>query len=162
MELKKVTRLIVAIGIAVSLNAPALAWQAGKKPAAANKIVAYLEKLGYKYTKVSDNVWEIPFTGKNLSEFPVRITIAGGDLILVLTKLADRSAVNLSGGFAVKLLELNDTMDTVKFALSEDMLYARLELHERVVDQQELKYMLEQISGAVDEAYPQIKAFLSK
>ena len=152
----------MAVMISMSLSAPASARQAAKKPAGASKVPAFLEKLGYKYTKVSDNVWEIPFTGKNLSEFPVRITIAGGDLILVLTKLADRSAINLNGGFAVKLLELNDAMDTVKFALSEDMLYARLELHERVVDQQEFKYMLDQISGAVDEAYPQIKSFLVK
>jgi hypothetical protein len=147
--------------IAVSFRTPALARQAGKKPAA-TKISVLLEKLGYKYKKVGDNVWEIPFSGKNLSDFPVRITTAGGDLILVLTKLADRNAVNMSDGFAVKLLELNDAMDTVKFALSEEMLYARLELHERIVDQQELKYMLDQLSGAVDEAYPQIKAFLSK
>lgn len=145
------------------LNPAAYAAQTGKKPAsAASKIPALLEKLGYKYAKVGDNVWEIPFTGKNLQEFPVRVTVAGGDMILVLTKLADRDAVNLNNGFAVKLLELNDAMDTVKFALSSDMLYARLELHERIVDQQELKYMLDQISGAVDEAYPQIKSFLSK
>lgn len=159
------TFLFALFLVLVFHHSAALAQQTARKPAPTNpasKIAGMLEKLGYKYAKISDNVWEVPFTGKNLSEFPVRITIAGGDMILVLTKLADRGDVNLNNGFAVKLLELNDTMDTVKFALSDSMLYARLELHERIVDQQELKYMLEQLSGAVDEAYPQIKDFLSK
>jgi hypothetical protein len=136
--------------------------QTGKKAAPASKIPGFLEKIGYKYTKVGDNVWEIPFTGENIKNFAVRITTAGGDLILVLAKLMDRSELNLNNGLAVKLLELNDTMDTIKFALSDDMLYVRLELHERIVDAQEFKYMLEQISGAVDEAYPKIQSLLGK
>jgi hypothetical protein len=90
----------------------------------------------------------------------MRITLIGDQLIMFVD-LASRSELNLNNGLAVKLLELNDAMDTIKFALSEKSLYARMEAHERIIDLQELKYMCNQMSAAVDEAFPQIKALLN-
>jgi hypothetical protein len=45
-------------------------------------------------------------------------------------------------------------------ALSEEILYLRMDTHLRLLDDQELKYLLEQIARAADEMYPQIKQFL--
>ena len=125
-----------------------------------SKIPALLEKSGYQYKKVKEGVWQIDFQGKNLAAFQLNITLIGDQLILFVD-LANRGDLNFNSGLAVKLLELNDAMDTIKFALSEKSLYARMEAHERIIDLQELKYMCNQMSAAVDEAFAQIKSFLN-
>jgi hypothetical protein len=61
----------------------------------------------------------------------------------------------------IRLLELNHKFDWIKLALSEDMLYLRMDTHVRLVDGQELKYLVEQIANATDETYPQIKQFVN-
>ena len=124
------------------------------------KIPALLEKSGYKYTKLQENIWQIQFQGKNLKEFTLNITLLS-DQVILFVDLAGRGELKLNNGLAVKLLELNDAMDNVKFALSEKSLYARVAAHERIVDLQELKYMINQMSAATDEAFPQIKPFLN-
>ena len=130
------------------------------KSSTVGKIPTLLEKSGYQYTKLKEGVWQIHFQGKNLKEFQLKITLIADQLIMFVD-LASRDELNLNNGLAVKLLELNDAMDTVKFALSEKSLYARMEAHERIIDLQELKYMFSQMSAAVDEAFPQIKSFLN-
>ncbi|HYL78798.1 MAG TPA: hypothetical protein VEU96_31705 [Bryobacteraceae bacterium] len=134
--------------------------QAQKKSGAA-EMALLLEKSGYTYTKISDGVWEITFKGKNTGEFPVRLAI-GGDVLVTLAKLADRKDLNLQPAFLTQLLELNDSLDSIKIALSDEMLYVRMDTHLRLIDSTELKYLLEQISGATDEMYPKIKQYLPK
>ena len=130
---------------------------AGKAGAAG--LLGVLEKSGYTYTKVSDGIYEVPATGKNLKEFPLRLTQAE-DIIIVIAKLADRKDVTIKDPFTIKLLEMNDNYDVVKFALSAEMLYARIDIHARVVDVDELKSLVELMAHVVDEAYPEIKIFL--
>lgn len=134
--------------------------QAQKKSGAA-EMALLLEKSGYTYTKISDGVWEITFKGKNTGEFPVRLAI-GGDVLVTLAKLADRKDLKLQNAFLTQLLELNDSLDSIKLALSDEMLYVRMDTHLRLIDSAELKYLLEQISGATDEMYPKIKQYLPK
>ena len=83
-------------------------------------------------------------------------------MLVALAKIADREDLKLSDGFLTKLLELNDSIDSIKLALSSEMLYIRMDTKLRTVDTSELKYILEQMSGAADEIYPQIKQFLPK
>jgi hypothetical protein len=153
--------LLLAFVAVCSAQSPAAAPSAA--PAAHAKepgeIVLLLEKSGYKYTKVSDGVWEITFAGKNTGDFPVRLALAG-NIILAIAKLADRKELKLEPPFLTKLLECNDQFDFVKLALSKDMLYLRMETSTRLLDSQELKHVLEQVSAATDEIFPQIKAFL--
>lgn len=122
-------------------------------------IVGLLEKSGYTYTKVSDGVWEIPGTGKNLKEFAIRLVIAD-DILLVMVKLADRKDLKLQPALLTKLLELNHKFDSIKLALSEDTAYLRMDTHLRLLDGEELKYLVVQIANAADETYPQVKAFI--
>jgi hypothetical protein len=156
--------LLLAFVAVCSAQGPAAAPSvAPVAPAAQAKdpgeIVLLLEKSGYKYTKVSDGVWEITFAGKNTGDFPVRLALAG-NIILAIAKLADRKELKLEPPFLTKLLECNDQFDFVKLALSKDMLYLRMETSTRLFDSQELKHVLEQVSAATDEIYPQIKGFL--
>jgi hypothetical protein len=132
--------------------------QAQAKPATSG-LLAALEKSGYTYTKVGNGIYEIPATGKNIKEFPLRLTQAE-DIVIVIAKLADRKDVTLKAPFTLKLLEMNDNYDVVKFALSAEMLYARIDIHSRVMDVDELKSLVELMAHVVDEAYPEIKPFL--
>ena len=134
--------------------------RAQDKSKGAPEIVALLEKSGYSYSKVSDGVWEVPGTGKNLKEFGIRLALAD-DILLVMVKLVDRKDLTLQPTLLAKLLELNHKFDSIKLALSEDMLYLRMDTHVRLLDKQELKYLVEQIANATDETYPQIKQFVA-
>jgi hypothetical protein len=142
-----------------SQNAQAQTGQAQPNPSA-QAIAAALEKSGVPYTKVSDGVWEVPARGKNAGEFPIRIASAG-DTLLLLVKMVDRKSITLKDAMLVKMLELNDYFDTAKIALDENMLYARIDLHARLVDGPEMKYLIEQIINVVDETYPHIKPFMT-
>lgn len=129
------------------------------KTKGAPEIVALLEKSGYTYTKVSDGVWEIPGTGKNLKEFGIRLALAD-DILLVMVKIADRKDLKLQPALLTKLLELNHKFDSIKLSLSEDMAYLRMDTHLRLLDGEELKYLVTQIANAADETYPQVKQFI--
>jgi hypothetical protein len=131
-----------------------------QKAKAAPDVVSLLEKSGYGYTKVGEGVWEVPGTGKNLKEFGIRLALAD-DLLLVMVKLSERKDLRLQPALTTKLLELNHKFDSIKLALSEDMLYLRMDARLRLVDPEELKYLVEQIAHATDETYPQIKQFIA-
>ena len=152
-------RSTVPVALVLSLTSflnPAYGQDKGK---GATQIVALLEKSGYTYAKVGDGVWEVPGTGKNLKEFGIRLALAD-DILIVMVKLADRKDLKPQPALWTKLLELNHKFDSIKLALSEDMLYTRMDTHLRLLDSQELKYLVEQIANAADETYPQIKQFV--
>ena len=157
MPLLKLRAIFVAL---VSLTLVLHAAHAQEKSKSATQMVALLEKSGYSYTKVGDGVWEVPGTGKNLKEFGIRLALAD-DILIVMVKLADRKDLKPQPALWTKLLELNHKFDSIKLALSEDMLYSRMDTHLRLLDNQELKYLVEQIANAADETYPQIKQFVS-
>ena len=156
--------ILGALALALTLaSTPQVCAQTAAQPQSkspgAPELAALLEKSGYRYTKIRDGVWEITFAGKNTGEFPVRIALSD-NVVVVLAKLADRAELKLQPPFLIKMLELNNQFDSVKLALSEDMLYVRMDMHARILDPGELKYLLEQISGATDEMYPMLKEFL--
>jgi hypothetical protein len=144
----------------MSLSIGLDAAHAQDKSKGAPEVVALLEKSGYSYKKLSDGLWEIPGTGKNLKEFGIRLALAD-DILLVIVKLADRKDLKLQPALLTKLLELNHKFDSIKLALAEDMVYLRMDTHVRLLDNQELKYLVEQIANATDETYPQIKQFIA-
>lgn len=158
MKTHKALIAISALTLLFSLGICAAHAQTKSKNA--TDVVGLLEKSGYTYTKVSDGVWEIPGTGKNIKEFGIRIA-AADEILLVMVKLSDRKDVKPQPALLQKLLELNHKFDSIKFALSEDMLYLRMDTHLRLMDAQELKYLVEQVANAVDETYPQIKQFIT-
>ena len=158
----KVIVVFAMLIVIATMGSPAKGQSQTKQPAAkpaAAGLLGVIEKSGYTYTKVADGIYEVPATGKNLKEFPLRLTQAE-DLIIVIAKLADRKNITISAPLTLKLMEMNDNYDVVKFALSAEMLYARIDIHARVIDVDELKSLVELMAHVVDEAYPEIKAFL--
>ena len=151
--------LLAAIAV-LTVNRGSLWAAPQQKNMTGAELAALLDKAGYTgYTRVDEGVWEIQFKGKNLPEFAVRVALSE-DIVLIMAKLADRKKLVRTDQLFQRLLELNDMMDTVKFALSPDMLYVRIELHSRLLDEKELQYAIDQTSAAVDQSYPQIKQFL--
>ena len=155
-KLTLVSTIVALILFATPILSSTRTQTKSKSPA---DIVALLEKSGYTYTKVSDGVWEIPGTGKNLKEFGIRLVLAD-DILLVMVKLADRKDLKLQPQLLTKLLELNHKFDSIKLALSEDIAYLRMDTHLRLLDGEELKYLVTQIANAADETYPQVKQFI--
>lgn len=158
--LSKALSTLVAIVLMLSSSSGVCSAGGQDKSKGATEIVALLEKSGYSYKKVDDGLWEVPGTGKNLKEFGIRLALAD-DILLVMVKLAARKDLKLEPALLTKLLELNHKFDSIKLALSEDMLYLRMDTHVRLLDNQELKYLVEQIANAADETYPQIKPFVA-
>jgi len=154
--IKSTTALIILFLLLTSLTCSV---GAQEKPKPGSEFVGLLEKSGYSYTKVGDGLWEVPGTGKNLKEFGIRLALAD-DILLVMVRLAGRKEVKLEPTLLTKLLELNHKFDWVKLAISDEIVYLRMDTHLRLVDSQELKYLIEQIANATDETYPQIKPFL--
>jgi len=151
---------LFGIGVMLTCSSSLNAKVVQDRSKGATDIIALLEKSGYSYSKVREGVWEIPGTGKNLKEFGIRLALAD-DVLLVMVRLADRKDLKLQPALMIRLLELNHKFDWIKLALSEDMLYLRMDTHVRLVDSQELKYLVEQIANATDETYPQIKQFVT-
>src|SRR5258708_21084385 len=139
--------VVSSIASLILLTSPILSSvQAQTKTKGAPEIVALLEKSGYTYTKVSDGVWEIPGTGKNLKDFGIKLALAD-DILLVMVKLADRKDLKLQPALLTKLLELNHKFDSIKLALSEDIAYLRMDTHLRLLYGEELKYLVTQIAN---------------
>lgn len=157
MLIKGSLMLLVA-SLILSSTVVCSAWSQGNSKGAP-EIVGLLEKSGYSYRKIGDGLWEIPGTGKNLKEFEITLALAD-DILLVMVKLGARKELKLEPALLTKLLELNHKFDSIKLALSEDMVYLRMDARLRLLDNQELKYLVEQIANASDETYPQIKAFI--
>jgi hypothetical protein len=160
----KITVPLLVLALLLTLPVVCPAQAAAPEPAApqvkhASDIVLLLEESGYKYTKVTDGVWEVTFAGKNTGDFSVRLALAG-NIVLAIAKLADRKELRLEPALLTRLLECNDQFDFVKLSLSKDMLYLRMEISTRLLDAQELKHILEQVSAATDEIRPQINEFL--
>ncbi|MEW6207330.1 MAG: YbjN domain-containing protein [Acidobacteriota bacterium] len=153
-----ITALIVILLFAHSIRAQSQQDSTKQDTAKTDEIPALLQKLGYSFTKVADKVYEVPFTGKNIKNFTVRVTY-GGDVLLIICKLADRREVNTRGGLALKLIELNNDYDFVKFALSKDALYTRIDIHKRLVDADELKFLIDAMAHVVDESLLSLKRF---
>jgi hypothetical protein len=145
------------------------AWALTKKPsgpsaqdkAASAKVVQLLEASGHSYTKAKDNVWVIKFKGNQREEIPVVIIYAENMLILV-SVVAEKAEVKVTPDLMQKLLKLNDTLDRVKVGIDnkDGDVFVRIDLSLRVVDEQEFKANLEQISAAADETYAALKPFL--
>lgn len=130
-----------------------------QETAARESLLALLEKTGYEYRKSGEGIWVVTLAGKNVKEIDVVVQPAE-DNVALQTVLTERKAVADKPGLLLKLLELNHEFDTVKFAVSPEMLYARAEVPVRTLDAEYLKYLINQLAALVDEAEPQVRPFL--
>jgi methyl-accepting chemotaxis protein len=124
------------------------------------RVAQLLERSGYKYTKAADNIWTIPFSGKNLGQFQLFVTSAEG-LIVAGAIVATKDSMKLTPELMEKLLHLAHNLDRVKIGLDNDGdLFVRIEVSARTFDDTELKSNFEQVAAAADEIRAAIKPLL--
>lgn len=167
--MKKIVLFTAALLLTLLVSTETLAQTPaqGAKPASAadkagaTKTVQLLEASGYGYTKAQGNVWVIKFKGQQLAEFPV-IVIYSENMLILVSVVAEKKDYKITPDLMQKLLALNDDLDRVKVGIDKDDgdLFVRIDLSLRVVDDQEFKANLDQISAAVDETYTVLKPFL--
>lgn len=125
--------------------------------------VAFFDKLSWSYSKINANSYSTDFKGKNLKEITVVVTqVPDSDFVMVHVWLADRKDLKNLEKLTVKLAELNEEYDYMKFALGSTTVYARIDLRRSWMDPElaQLKDMIEAAAAAVDESYPKIRSFL--
>lgn len=156
-------QIVISFAFISLLSLTALA-QAQQQPqldkASAAKIVQLLEDSGHNYGKAGENVWTIRYKGNHLSEFAV-VVIGHESMLILVGVVAEKKDFNATPEMMRKLLLLNDDFDRVKVGIDKDGdLFNRIDLSLRIVDTQEFKANLEQISSAVDQTYAAIKPYL--
>ncbi len=155
MNRHHVSALLFSLVISLFASPALLRAQTDAATPDATRLVTLLDQSGYNYSKVEDGFYQVDGTGKNYKEFTVQVALSG-DIVLVMAKLADRKDLPAGEALPTRLLELNHHFDSVKLAYSDDILYIRMDNHLRLMDVDEMKYMIEQIANAADEAYPEI------
>ncbi len=128
--------------------------------ASATKIAQLLEESGHSYGKASTNVWTVKFKGNNLED--VNVIVIGHDgMLIMVSVVAEKKDYKASPELLMKLLRLNDDYDRLKIGIDDDGdLFVRIDLTLRVVDAQEFKTNVEQVSAAADEIQAVIKPYL--
>ncbi|MGE0129140.1 MAG: hypothetical protein AB7U82_13770 [Blastocatellales bacterium] len=158
--MKKQIAISFALVILSTSAALAQAQQLKLDKASAAKIVQLLEESGHNYGKAGENVWTIRYKGNHLPEFGV-IVIGHENMLILVGVVAEKKDFNATPEMMKKLLSLNDDFDRVKVGIDDDGdLFNRIDLSLRVVDTQEFKANLEQLSSTVDLTYAAIKPYL--
>ena len=128
--------------------------------ASVSKVGRLLDESGYKFTKVADSVWTIPFEGKSLPSFTV-IVSTQENIAVIFVILAKKAELNATPEMMRQLLQLNADLDKVKIGLDDsDDLFVRIDSGIRVMDVEEFKANVDQVSGATDEVHRRIKAYI--
>ena len=118
------------------------------------------EQTGYQYEKVDDRVWKFLFTGKYLAEIDV-LAIHQPPLFILGALIVPRQQLKDEPKLADTLLLLNNNLDRVKIGFNQDdVLFVRIDLSVRIVDVQELKDNIDQVSAAADYVYGAIQPYL--
>ena len=153
--------LVLAISTAFLLPLqarPRIAVQGSKDTA---KIEQLLKDAGLDPQKKRDDIWVINRHGKNIGDFGV-IVAAQSSYLLVGVLVARKGEMRSNTELNFKLLRLADSIDFVKIGLDGDEdLFVRTEIRTRLIDQQSLKEVIEDVSAAADKTYVEIKPFLA-
>src|ERR1700687_3536941 len=140
--------------------APVLFWLA-LTPAAlaqspAEKLEALIKTSGYTSSKVSDNVWTIDFTGKQLPKFKVILSASGKDkdgIVVIFANPAEKSRLPSTANFMLLLFKATHDFDYVKVGIDGDGdVFVRADIPDSV-DGAYFKNIVEQVAAGADPRY---------
>ena len=113
-------------------------------------VVALLEESGYKYSKVSENTWKFQFAAKSVHSLDVYIYYTQY-LVAAFVNIGDRKSLKLDVDTLTTLLRYNNDIDAAKVALqNDDRVVYRIETPLRVIDEDQFRYMLTQVTRGAD------------
>ena len=131
----------------------------GQDKTSSAKLPNLLEQSGYTYSKVSDNIWTIPFHGKALPDFKVMIS-TGESIAVMFVVVAEKKQLRVTPELMRSLLLMNDDFDRVKIGIDKSGdLVVRVDSTVRIMDLEELKTNIEQVAAAADEITKAIKPY---
>lgn len=148
--------LFAAILVSVLSSLPARAQSSSDN----SDIVRILDQSGYKYTDEGDNTWNLKVSGKTFQSMDVKLLVVE-DEVMVMYVVVDRDQFADTAEADHKMLELNHRFDFIKYGLSKQWLYIRIDQQRRLLDAQELKFMVTQLVNSFDESYDEIKPFIT-
>jgi Putative bacterial sensory transduction regulator len=160
MDFPRLLRMTCGLGLMAA--ALAVAAPAGTETLSLSDKTSKMERLmraddfGFKNSR-SSSVWSIPFTGKHMSNIKVILAVSeepGSDLLVVFVTVAEKRRMPVSADFMRKLLDENHQLDRVKVGFDADGdLFVREDASLRVVDEAELKNIVDQVYKSADEVY---------
>ncbi len=128
--------------------------------ASSAKVARLLNESKISYTKQSETVWSVPFEGKQLKDISVVVSTAD-PIVVVFAVVAEKKDFKLTPELMQKLLRSNQDFDRVKVGIDKDGdIFVRVDLSARLLDVEELKANVEQVSAAADEVYAFVKPSL--
>jgi hypothetical protein len=155
-----VSRLIVVIGTAAVIVLFSISSFA--QESAPVKAARLLNESKVKFTKVADNVWTIPYSGKSLKNFDV-ILSTNHDMLFMFVVPVKLKEYKPSQELFAALLNQNTQMDRVKIGIDDDKdATVRIDLSIRLVDRRELTENLDQLAAAADKIFEILQPHLVK
>lgn len=148
--------------------APVLFWlllthAAALAQSPAEKLEALIKNSGYTSSKISDNVWTIDFTGKQLAKFRVILSASGKDkdgILVVFANPVEKSRLPSTASFLTLLLKANHDFDFVKVGIDGDGdVFVRADIPDSV-EGGYFKNIVEQVAAATDQLYGRMKPLL--
>ena len=148
--------------LAIVICSFALSISASSQESSAAKTGRLLNESGVNFTKVANDVWTVPFEGKNLRSFQVLIGV-DKDVLVMFVIVTDKKKYTRSPELLNKLLSQNDQMDRVKIGIDKQgEIAVRIDLTVRLMDKRELSENLDQVAAASDEIFAIIQPYLVK
>ena len=124
------------------------------------KTESFLRQSGYKYQKLSGEVWIIKRQGENISDLQMLVA-TGSDFVIVGVIVAVKKDIRATPAMYQKLLKLNHSQDYVKIGFDDDDdLFVRTEVRTRTLDLQDFKATVERVAAAADKVYGDMSPFI--
>lgn len=162
MDFRRLLRVACGLGLVVAIAAVALPVRAETLPEKTSKMERLMRADDYNFkNSKSPSVWSIPFTGKHMSNVKVILAVSeesNSDLIVVFVTVAEKRHLPATADFMRKLLDENHQLDRVKVGYDADGdLFVREDASLRVVDEAELKTIVDQVFKSADEVYGMVE-----
>jgi hypothetical protein len=136
----------------------AMAAQSQQSPEA--KVQRLVAGSGYANQHPSAKAWVIPATGPAIGDYKVFVAVSG-DIVVIGAAVAQKRQIPLTPAVLQELLKCNHDVDYAKIELDNDGdAFVRVEIGSRILDAQEFKKIMEQVTAATDAVYSRIKPFL--
>ena len=124
------------------------------------KVQRLIAGSGYSNQHPNAKAWVIPAKGPAIGNYQVFVAVAG-DIVVVGAVVAKKSQIPLTPAVLQELLKCNHDLDYVKIGLDTDGdAFVRIEISSRILDAQEFKKIVDQVTAATDAVYTRIKPFL--
>ena len=153
--------MVLTIQRTVALGWAMLAGVAAQpRETAEAKVQRLVAGSGYSNQHPNSKAWVIPATGPAIGDYKVFVAVSG-DIVVIGAVVAQKRQIPLTPAVLVELLKCNHDVDYAKIGLDSDGdAFVRVEIGSRILDAQEFKKIMEQVTAATDAVYKRIKPFL--